>query len=181
MSMMNPRAAPHLIEALHEEEVRLNLKTADPWTMDPGDLFKIVERLASIHTDEAIATINELMKRIEKEYSGVEWSSFMLRRLQQSKEKGLNRYQERQKQLQEKLASEAVATSPSSELLKTQPPPTSAETARAAVSPTPQEPEPTLAVESAESSDFVWFVSLAVAFLAGIGYVFYYRKRGAQG
>jgi len=175
----NSKAVPYLIEALHDAESRAP-SLSELATYEAGEVVTpwmlLVVALARIHTDEALAAIEASLEFAEKKYGGTVQGGHLSRVLRESRDSGVRRYQEDQKFLREQAAKEATPTPSSSETSKTSSPPMPTETAPAAVSPTPPESESAPAAETMKSRVLIWLVSLAVAFVAVLGYVFYRRK-----
>jgi len=99
----NPKAIPYLIDALHDAERGLPTHWG---LMDSSDYsesmegiksftaFKlIVEALAEHHTEESLAAIDELMKRVAKDYDESDAVGNLLEALQEAKERGIQEYQ----------------------------------------------------------------------------------------
>ena len=178
----NPKAVPYLIDVMYSFK---------PQPTDVSGLFfNAFAALSNIRTKESLAALDAALRWYENEYvkKGIGKERFEYMKIQ--RDVGATAYHKHQEEQSEKVfreslssavresretgvsfhkiiakhekaARERVAAGSTFKLSKT----SSATTTTA----TPE-------TEPAESSSPVWLITLAVAFLAGLGYVFYRRK-----
>ena len=172
----DPKALQRLLDELREAEASLPSLIGQIDFDENGEIRGSIETwrhlyllLARMRTDETLVAIDASLERLEKKLGTTKQEIEMLEMFQKTKNEGLHLVPISPKKAVEK----AAATPPYSEPSKTQ----SVPIETTAVSPTQQEAE-SAAAEPPKSSTLLWLVSLAVVFLAGIGYVFYrFRKR----
>jgi len=116
------------------------------------DLMHFIETLARFNTDEARVAIDEFLKRFEENHGSSKEGAELLKKMQKARDEGIQFAQKVQR-------GKAVRESASTGLSTT--------TANNSISS---------ASEAAKSSDLFLLVSLAIVFLAVLGYVFYRRK-----
>jgi len=205
-SMQNPRAVPYLIAAMHEAEAKLPsasevienhnkekpilpempppLKedaTMDEWEVHAkavyaahgiseskdtdyidGVLMFIIRALASLHTKEALAAVDASIKRMEKKYGAIEELAEFLWTLRMAKGEGVGMYRASQVN---RVIQPVASLLPEGTISEA-----SLNNVKGVIAGTHG------LVYAFVSPYKGWLITLAVAFLAGIGYVFYRRK-----